>query len=433
VADVFSEMEGLKRRRALLEAMQKQTMETPIQGDYGIGQLLAKLGTSYLQSQTGKELDSQQSAVDARYQSGLGDEVAKYLSQSQGAPGQTLDNQQAAALMFNDQNPGPLAEPVQGDPLAAVTSAMTSRYPEMQQLGKTALPFMMPKPKEKKLHALGDGGMLVDEAGQVIRENPKAVDQWSDPYNIGPDLYQKHKVTGQIRKLDNAPKISATATAHGAKAEDAFDKSFGTSEGKALSENLDKRPGQIEAINAANTGLQLLDQGIYTGIAAGWKKLGDKALTGLGLSDGEKAARTEQFISFIGDVVIPRLKDFGGNDTVEEMKYLQAVNGGDITLEPGALREVLTRVDQKMRKRIGDTDKAVERWHGAGKSGVPTIPSLMKVPDAYQRPPAPPAGGKPAQAVAPAGAPSAQTGPYSDAEKERRYQEWKRRQLGGQK
>lgn len=397
MADVFSKLEGLQRRRALLEQLQKQSLESPIQGDTGVGQLLAKLGTAWLQREAGSDLDQESGALSGEYRQGLASEAQRFMQTQQGQPGQ---------YELPPGMPGPQVPPTQADPRAAVIQAMTSRYPEMQGVGQMGFQELLARkpPEQLKPMVVGAGGAVFDptKGAEVFRNPKEPEDQWGEPYEVRGDLYQKNAKTGQIRKLDNAPNISVSATANAKlpPQEREFDKTFGRKQAEVLSEQLANRQSGIDGINAATKGLTLLQQGIYTGAFAEYKKAGAKGLAALGLNDGEKAARTEEFVSYIGDIVIPSLKAFGGNDTVEEMRYLQKVSAGDITMEPQALQRVLTSIEAKFRRKLGETDTMTGRWTGSGKTGVPTVPPVTPLP--------PPSGGSSAPAApAPAGAPSA--------------------------
>jgi hypothetical protein len=61
-------------------------------------------------------------------------------------------------------------------------------------------------------------------------------------------------------------------------------------------------------------------------------------------------------------VVIPRLRDFGGSDSNEELKYLNRVVGGDLEVEPKALERILMRADKKIRR-------GMERLRAQAQSG----------------------------------------------------------------
>lgn len=104
-----------------------------------------------------------------------------------------------------------------------------------------------------------------------------------------------------------------------------------------------------DSLTSVSEGRAMLDKGIYTGLYANALKTVAKAIPGV---NKDKAANTELFLSHIGNIVIPRLKDFGGNDTVEEMRYLQQVMGGNIQMEEKALRGVLDSVEQKLNAKI---------------------------------------------------------------------------------
>jgi hypothetical protein len=95
---------------------------------------------------------------------------------------------------------------------------------------------------------------------------------------------------------------------------------------------------------------------------------------------GSKArlANTEQYRALIGEVVIPRLQEFGGNDSVEELRYLRQVVGGEITLEKKALERILQQAEQKIQrgiKRVQEQQTAVEQGKPlpTGVSGARTV------------------------------------------------------------
>ena len=67
----------------------------------------------------------------------------------------------------------------------------------------------------------------------------------------------------------------------------------------------------------------------------------------------------------IGEIVIPRLQQFGGNDSNEELKYLQKVVAGDLRMEPKAMLRVLESAERKTRNNIERLQKQVS---SAGKN-----------------------------------------------------------------
>lgn len=124
-------------------------------------------------------------------------------------------------------------------------------------------------------------------------------------------------------------------------------------------ENADKKsvPGRNDALFSVQKAKGLLDQGIYTGAYANIQKSAAKFTP---FVDKSTAARTETFLAEIGNTVVPRLQEFGGNDSVEEMNYLKAIMGGNIELEEDAIRSILDSVEMKIQRGIDRHNKGLD-------------------------------------------------------------------------
>ena len=135
-----------------------------------------------------------------------------------------------------------------------------------------------------------------------------------------------------------------------------------------------KKAGEIIGTNVANVeqqyslntafkdALTLLDQGIYGGAYGPEKQFVAKYV---GVGDPKKVVNTEVFLANIGEIVIPRLQQFGGNDSNEELKYLQKVVAGDQRLEPAAMKQILASAEKKVQKNLARLQQQTE----AGKTG----------------------------------------------------------------
>jgi len=202
------------------------------------------------------------------------------------------------------------------------------------------------------------------------------------PIQIGPDLYKTNYTTGGLSQLNKAPRIN-TAVYNVNKGETQFEKTFGADQAKKFSEALEARPRMVEGVESIDAALGLLDKGIHSGIYGNVAKNLEKFGAPFAKAPPEKAANTEQFLSHVGDVVLPRLKDFGGSDTVEEMKYLQQILAGNVTLEPQALKAILLKSRKKMARRVGEIDKAAEHYKTQGYPMIPTMSegTHTKLPD----------------------------------------------------
>lgn len=137
------------------------------------------------------------------------------------------------------------------------------------------------------------------------------------------------------------------------------------SEGKVLGEKRGNMGATENALSAVRNAKGLLDAGVYTGSWGPIVKGVSKWTPGM---DKTKAANTEQFISEVGNTVIPRLKEFGGNDSNEEMRYLKMIQGGDITFEKEALKKILADVEKKIQRGIDRTNQGLT---ADGKSNTP--------------------------------------------------------------
>lgn len=119
--------------------------------------------------------------------------------------------------------------------------------------------------------------------------------------------------------------------------------------GKIIGENLANIETQFSLKTAFDDAIKLVNQGIYAG-AYGPEKQFVAKYTGIG--SPQKVENTEVFMSNIGEIVIPRLQQFGGNDSNEELKYLQKVVAGELRMEPKAMLRVLESAERKTRNNI---------------------------------------------------------------------------------
>lgn len=124
--------------------------------------------------------------------------------------------------------------------------------------------------------------------------------------------------------------------------------------GQAIGEEAAGADRGAEALASLNEARAILDKGIYSGFYGDMAKTSAKAIPGI---DKTKAANTETYLSHIGNIVIPRLKDFGGSDTVEELKYLQNVMAGRIDFEEPAMRAIIDSVERKLNAKAERLNK----------------------------------------------------------------------------
>lgn len=339
--DIFARQASLARRQKLLDAMTQSNAQTPIQGKYGVGQLLAKLGTTFLLSSAGKDQDAATAQASKDYSAGLGAELSRYMDRHNGRPGQTLSDDQAASLMFDNQDPGPLADGQKADPRGAVVAALTSRFPEMQGLGKAEFPTLMKQeaplsqkdilglsgydPKSRLAAALSGGDLrqltpekkFMNVDGRVVDErDPTQIaadyrEKYGDTTVINGDLYQRDS-RGKLIKLDNAPKVSVQTNVNNslAKGENSFLEALGKDQAGAYKAARTAAESGYQLKGAVAQMKELDSQGIMSGpMAKPGMAIGAFAQS-LGLPvDQTKLANSEAYQQQVGQQVSNLLKN----------------------------------------------------------------------------------------------------------------------------
>lgn len=132
---------------------------------------------------------------------------------------------------------------------------------------------------------------------------------------------------------------------------DVLSKESAKAEGKAIGEANANITGKQQAVDSITEAMKYLDKGIYSGQYAEVLKKTAKSTMGV-VGDKERVVNTETFLAEINNTVIPMLKEFGGNDSNEELRFLQRVVGGDITLEEKSIRNILTSAKKKINRGI---------------------------------------------------------------------------------
>jgi hypothetical protein len=183
---------------------------------------------------------------------------------------------------------------------------------------------------------------------------------------------------------------------------------------------------------ALDTQANILDKGFKTGFGTDAQKAGASLLAALGVPEAKKFATDAQtFLSAAQRVVLDRQIEQKGPQTDQDAIRIEQTGAqlGNTTEANRFIVDVAkaqAKLDIKRLDFYDDWweknktyDGAQKAWlSGEGGKSLFDLPELKK----YAAPAAAPATA-PAAAQTPAGA-----GPYSDPDKERRYQEWKRSQ-----
>jgi hypothetical protein len=209
-----------------------------------------------------------------------------------------------------------------------------------------ALKNLTAKPEKEKISAFGQE--LVD-AGLT---------PGSEPYIKRMNEYLNSKIEGGKKGSGNVT-IGGITVDTGVASKEAS---------KIIGQNVANIETQFSLKTAFDDAIKLVNQGIYGG-AYGPEKQFLAKFTGIG--SPQKVENTEVFMANIGEIVIPRLQQFGGNDSNEELKYLQRVVAGELRMEPKAMLRVLESAERKTRNNI---ERLQKQTSGKPGEALPTTP-----------------------------------------------------------
>jgi hypothetical protein len=234
------------------------------------------------------------------------------------------------------------------------------------------------KPEKEKFVVVGNA--LVSEAtGKVIYEGDKP-EKYSDfarkliefGLTPGTEPFQKRMLEHINAETKGASQGTGNVTIGGISVDIG---EANKAAAKVIGTNAANIQNQFTLEKTIGDAIKLVDKGIYAG-AYGPEK-GAIAKYSLGtVGSQQKVENTELFMSYIGETVIPRLQEFGGNDSNEELAYLQKVMGGNLRLEPKTMKNILLSAEKKVQANIKRLQKQVEGGQ------LPTQPMDVPTPSA---------------------------------------------------
>jgi hypothetical protein len=239
-------------------------------------------------------------------------------------------------------------------------------------------------------------------------------------------LPQTPEITAQIAGLDRmiggAEKGRGTTLNVGLSTEKKYGEQFAGNVAKADVELKDAAERAPEAANTANRILGLLQSGqVITGSAANIKLQMSKFLRLGGGSDSEAITNTEVLLSSLADSTLGAIKSSGLGSgqgfTDKDREFLERAKAGQLTYEAASLRRLAELAHKAAAATAGKWNKRSKTIPKSALEGTGINTENIEVSPLYK------SGG---EGKTPPAAPA----PYSDAEKERRYQEYKAKQGG---
>lgn len=125
--------------------------------------------------------------------------------------------------------------------------------------------------------------------------------------------------------------------------EGSFQKELGQGVAKDLIARREVAASAVDQLAALGEAQKLLDGGIISGAGANWKLAFDKAVSGIGLSDGSRAANTEAFVSTIGRQTLGLVKALGSGSGISnaDREFAEKIAGGNIELNEASIRKIV--------------------------------------------------------------------------------------------
>lgn len=213
--------------------------------------------------------------------------------------------------------------------------------------------------------------------------------------------------TGQLSTV-KGNKPPASVTNIDMKQRSAFEDELGKIDAKDIKDTQVKARDSAAIIRNIHQGRQLLDSGMITGTGAEFLTKAGQTLQQIGfMKEKDPISNTQAYAALMAQNVAKHIKEFGAGTGLSDAdrEYATKMAGGDVTLNEAALRKILDLNETASRNMI--------KLHNKSVKGIKSIiPLEVEEPPEYSRP---------QKQMNP-------MGPFSDPEKEKRYQEWKRKQ-----
>lgn len=343
-------------------------MGTKITGNTGLQQALAQLATAYVLKNSGKDLDAATAKNQQDYQSELGGALEGYLRKKEGMPAQELE----------EGLQGPTTTGIPADQRGAILSAMASKFPEMQAIGKAEFGQLGKKPGFKE-HLTQDGSLIRSyDDGKVtsLGNFSKPKDKWSEPYSISgadgqPILVKKNLTTNEIEPVDKGVKVTTN---------------IGDGNKEALKNTSEVLKGAREEQLLGRKALQSAerieklaqDPDVITGFAAGPLQGFQSAATKLGFVGPESSAKSQALVSELAQQTLGAQQHLKGPTSDKDIAFLKEAAAGNVSYTPEALQYLAGLAKAAAHNQMLE---AREQWESAATvKGADEIVKLYPQP-----------------------------------------------------
>lgn len=362
--DLSTQEDDLKRRRAVVDALAKQSLN-PGLGDVILGMFgKTRSGLDPKEMQAGLARDTE--VFQRKQQEQMSGELSQYLNTRQGMPARPAAPDQTGTSW------GPDAPAVPANPREAIVRAMTSRLPELQAIGKADFNSLNKVP-ERKEHVIGN--QLVESVGgqaRVMGTYNKA--DWQDePRTINGQQVQgqRNAQTGEWKPI--APQGQTINIGDKGNA-------------KLMDEVVPVVKGARDSVVQAQQGLDasqrimraLQDPTVQTGFGAsavnGVASLGAK----LGFNGTEGVAKTQALASDLARNTLAAGQTMKGSFSDKDIAFLTDVTLGKVDFTKEALQDIAALAYQANHNTVLN---AMDQYKSAsGFQGMEGVAKLYPMP-----------------------------------------------------
>jgi len=130
------------------------------------------------------------------------------------------------------------------------------------------------------------------------------------------------------------------------------EKAFSTEYSKGIAERLlksrDDAKSAISSLEANNEARAILERGTIGGFGADWRLAVAKGLYSIGLSEGEDARNTDQFVAAVARNTVATVRQLGSGSGISnaDLAFAKQVSGGDLNIDPKGARRILDMNDR---------------------------------------------------------------------------------------
>lgn len=416
----------IARKRQMAQILSQQAVAPSegqmVSGHYvapGAGQALAKVLSGYMAGKTGREADELQKAAGEQRQAAFRDTAQKYAQALRGTPEQRSQFQADNPFGEDLGNLQTVTPAQPGSREAAMDVAMQSQSPEWQQMG---LQQLMAAPQQAEQFTLGEGQVRYGPGGQVIARGPEKaakeaqfsqdMSDYLRSYGIDPATASREQLTKAYQDVQEIKNRRASLS--GQTVTLGTPQIFTTPEGQTVFVQPANRPGAAPQVTPLPSNLRRAAEEKppteAENTAAGYlgrMRAAEKLIGGIKGGESTEKTNIASSIPFVGGYAERKAM------TPEQQQYKQAADDwirSKLRKESGAVigADEMAAEYRTYFPQPGDSKQVIQQKAQARKQAEKQFEiSAGRAMSKLEQP-------KPAMSY--------------DAEKERRYQEWKARQ-----